>query len=90
MTSLPDTAMVTRPPAPTAPSPDREPGLTPLPDSHRPPAPPQNGPAAPKDPLDALDMDELARRVYEPLNRMLRAEIRLERERSGRGHERRY
>jgi hypothetical protein len=35
-------------------------------------------------------MDELARRVYEPLNRMLRAEIRLERERSGRGHERRY
>jgi len=35
-------------------------------------------------------MDELARRLFEPLNRMLRAEIRLDRERSGRSHERRY
>jgi len=70
---------------------DREPGLIPSPGSLQPPARHQNGSAAPKgDPIDALDLDELARRLYEPLNRMLRAEIRLDRERSGRGHERRY
>ncbi|WP_211768035.1 hypothetical protein [Kutzneria sp. CA-103260] len=92
LTSMPDTATpVARPSEPVEPPPEREPGLTPMPGSHRPPARPQNGSAAPPaDPIDGLDMDELARRLYEPLNRMLRAEIRLDRERAGRGHERRY
>jgi len=93
LTGLPDTATVAPPPAPPMATSDREPGHTPQPGSLRPPARSQNGsavPEPPRDPIDALDMDELARRLFEPLNRMLRAEIRLDRERSGRSHERRY
>jgi hypothetical protein len=45
---------------------------------------------ATQDPVDGLDIDELARRLFEPLTRMVRAEIRHDRERAGRSHERRY
>ncbi|KAA2258084.1 hypothetical protein F0L68_24220 [Solihabitans fulvus] len=40
--------------------------------------------------LDGLDIDELARRLFEPMTRMLRAELRHDRARAGRSHERRY
>jgi hypothetical protein len=35
------------------------------------------------------DLDELARRLFEPVSRLLRADLRQGRERAGRGHDRR-
>jgi hypothetical protein len=36
-----------------------------------------------------MDPDELARRLFEPVSRLLRADLRHGRERAGRGHDRR-
>lgn len=39
--------------------------------------------------VDGIDMDELARRLFEPISRLLRADLRQGRERAGRMHDRR-
>ncbi|MEU4744392.1 hypothetical protein AB0G02_28580, partial [Actinosynnema sp. NPDC023658] len=40
-------------------------------------------------PLPAIDLDDLARRLLDPVGRLLRAELRQGRERTGRLHDRR-
>ncbi|MFD0394100.1 hypothetical protein ACFQ3Z_24355 [Streptomyces nogalater] len=48
----------------------------------------ERGPAAPETPPDpGLDLDDLARRLLDPVARLLRAELRRGRERTGRPHD---
>jgi hypothetical protein len=46
-------------------------------------------PAAAAPSADGTDMDELARRLFEPISRLLRSDLRQGRERTGRLHDRR-
>jgi hypothetical protein len=58
-------------------------------------APATTDPTAPSPPAaaapsaDGTDMDELARRLFEPISRLLRSDLRQGRERTGRLHDRR-
>jgi hypothetical protein len=56
--------------------------------STTPAAPPPSRVAA-RPTADGTDLDELARRLFEPVSRLLRADLRQGRERAGRGHDRR-
>jgi syndecan 1 len=49
---------------------------------------PQDSPPRP-DPLDGIEMDRLARMLFEPISRLLRADLRRGRERAGAGHDHR-
>jgi syndecan 1 len=46
-------------------------------------------PAVPTPSKMDTDLDELARQLFEPVSRLLRADLRQGRERAGRGHDRR-
>jgi syndecan 1 len=46
-------------------------------------------PAVPPPSKMDTDLDELARQLFEPVSRLLRADLRQGRERAGRGHDRR-
>jgi hypothetical protein len=45
--------------------------------------PPEPAPAAPAAPTGPAEIDELVRRIYEPIAARLRAELRIDRERAG-------
>jgi syndecan 1 len=49
---------------------------------------PQAVPRKP-DPLEGIEMDKLARQLFEPISRLLRADLRRGRERAGAGHDHR-
>ncbi|MDI5970969.1 hypothetical protein POF50_016735 [Streptomyces sp. SL13] len=63
--------------------------LTPVP-APRPAGSPQRGPATAggeAGPVAGLDIDDLARRLIEPVSRLLRTDLRRGRERAGRPHD---
>ncbi|MEV7831596.1 hypothetical protein AB0P12_13350 [Streptomyces subrutilus] len=70
-------------PAPTAPEPTAPPAPVPSAPSAAPPPSTPIGPPEPAQPTQA-DLDALARRLLAPLSRLLRAELRGDRERIGR------
>ncbi|MYU22370.1 hypothetical protein [Streptomyces sp. SID8352] len=74
---------VTGVPARAAPAPPPAPAPAPA------PAPPHGsagaGPDSPQDP--GLDLDDLARRLLDPVARLLRTELRRGRDRTGRPHD---